>query len=155
MDRPIWIKTPEGDRFLLLEAHFTQPDYADGIEGYDCFVVNLTKTAVRALLARMDKVAALHAEDSMIESVDYYDCTGEWWPREFDVEDDEQLVVHWDGRSDFDSRTEVDRLTVTPDSLWWHALTKHTEMLVETDQIDRATLETLLEEADEEDASNR
>lgn len=157
MEKPIWITTPSGERRLLLEARFIGGDFAgEGIEGYDYFLVTITKTDVRALLARMDKVKTLHDEDSNIETIEYYDTSGEWWPKDYESEDEEgNSVPLWAGRGDFDSRTELDRMTVTPAMLWWHAIPKHQDVHIETYGLTREALEIILTEANDDQTQDR
>ena len=142
-----WMTTPDGRRALVLPAHFAT-DHSEGIEGYDCLVVHLTKPTVRGLLAKMNAVTAWHAQDNDVEAVEYYDRTdAEWWPNDFDAELEDDIRPYWDGRGDFDSRTDRDRIVVSTEYVWWIADTKHTDARVESDGLDRVTLERLLQEA--------
>jgi hypothetical protein len=123
-----WWTNPEGKRLLVLEVFGT----LDGVDGYDCFAVEMTRELAQALLARIERVKSWKAQDDDLSYAKFWDYAGEYYSWEYDspVEDREGHPPPRWVRGDFDSRTEMDHLEVgcRPDGwVGWSAWVKHSD----------------------------
>jgi hypothetical protein len=145
-----WWTNPEGKRLLVLKV-WGAPE---GMEGYDCFAVDLTPALAMRLITLLDAADVVrHAHPSeQLAALLFHDYTGEYYATDYDADsvyeaDDEPLPPVW-VRGDWDSRTELNRLEINTgvgDSTgWvqWTAYIKHCDRgLIETEALNRKDLQ--------------
>lgn len=128
---PVYGDQPAG-RVLVL------PVYTDteGLEGYDCATIPLTREMALALLARLALVMEWKAKDRGLVTADFFDDTAEYRPGELAEAPD--FADYWlpDFESDRDeSRTYGDVLEVGDGFVQWRGIAKYVDCEVRTAEL--------------------
>jgi len=125
------------------------------VDGFNYAFIDIDAALAQAILSRRDAYVRLNEEQNRsLSSIEFYDCTavflngvpdGTSIPQcEADGDRDEteltaeSLVLHVE-------RSELDRMIITDDSVYWTAIPKHcdSQNTVETRPIDYTTIEKI------------
>lgn len=146
-----WWSNPEGQRRLVLDVS----GRSEGLDGYDCFALDLTPELVAMLLNRINQVHAWREADKGLSFASFFDSEGEFYSRDYDSDDgqtdeNDNPGPLWVREDEYDSRTEMDRLEigVSAERGWagWSAWVKHSDPAIQlsTETLDEADLRRFL-----------
>lgn len=115
-----WMTRPT-DQKQVLVMNIHAPDWADN---HQIGIVDMTPELATRLLDRIATVCRWKAEDpsNQLFEASFWNYEVEYLPWDFDAD-----CPKWTPDSEYDGRTEIDRIEVTDDSLEWKALIKHTD----------------------------
>jgi hypothetical protein len=140
---PTWHRRPTDGKLVLVLAVSSSLD--DGApDSHECAVVEMTPEYAQTLLTRIGLVEEWKQRDSQLQCAQFWNYDPEYFALDWESGDEGENTPAplWNGKGDYDGRTDTDRVEVGQSGyVEWRSYVKNTDILLVTHSLDKAELE--------------